>query len=176
MNGIHGLMGFRIILYNAGKRWRKARLGRCVLEGTNTCEAKREKAQMDGRTDCDHVGAHRIGIEPDTVGADVRSEVGENDERGAHRACHGSALLQIRGNQADLIRAIVQQEPDIVLLGGDIFDDILPNDSRRSSCLRELPTYIPATMSPGITNIGAETSAEFWNWFVIRREDFKRDV
>lgn len=31
-------------------------------------------------------------------------------------------------NQADLIRAIAEQNPDIVLLSGDIFDDILPND------------------------------------------------
>ncbi|MGJ4851121.1 metallophosphoesterase [Bacillota bacterium Meth-B3] len=31
-------------------------------------------------------------------------------------------------NQADLIREIAEQNPDIVLLGGDIFDDILPND------------------------------------------------
>ncbi len=31
-------------------------------------------------------------------------------------------------NQADLIRAIGEKNPGIVLLGGDIFDDILPND------------------------------------------------
>jgi predicted MPP superfamily phosphohydrolase len=45
-------------------------------------------------------------------------------------------------NQAGLIRAIAELKPDIVLLGGDIFDDILPND-RAEQLLKGIASVYP---------------------------------
>ena len=65
--------------------------------------------------------------------------------------------------QRELLDTIDKEAPDLILLGGDIFDDDLPDDNAELSSGASAGV-IPSTMSPGTMNTGAERPALRGRW------------
>ena len=64
-------------------------------------------------------------------------------------------------DQRELLDAIDREKPDLILLGGDIYDDDLP-DGNTLTFLKGVSSNIPAIMCQAITNIGGIISAKKW--------------
>ena len=74
-------------------------------------------------------------------------------------------------NQSDLIDAIAAENPDVILLGGDIFDDV--KEARIQNCFSPVSqTNIPVIMSPATTNAGAANAGLITRWRSLRNTTF----
>ena len=72
------------------------------------------------------------------------------------------AQLRFGENHRDLLDLVVEQRPDVILLGGDIVDDV--NPWKRVDLFRRpsLKPASPSTTSPAITIAGGRTLTACW--------------
>ena len=69
-----------------------------------------------------------------------------------HSTIHGE-------DQEKLVELIGEQDPDALLMAGDMADDEVPH---RSCCWRRWGRRIPASMSPATTSFGRRTRRRSW--------------